>query len=64
MSIIEKVIQPLRVEQREIGHVEGRTEGCTEGRTESNMQWRHWLDRKARAEAEGEPFDEPPPDEG
>lgn len=63
MSIIEKVIQPLLDAQREIGHVEGRTEGHTEGRAESNMQWRHWLDRKARAEAEGKSFDEPPPDE-
>ena len=63
MSIIEKVMQPLLDAQREIGHVEGRSEGRTEGRAESNRQWRHWLDRKARAEAEGESFDEPPPDE-
>ena len=63
MSIIEKVIQPLLDAQREIGNVEGRTEGRTEGRAESNIQWRQWLDRKERAEAEGKSFDEPPPDE-
>ena len=72
MSIIEKVIQPLLTAQRQIGRtegrtegrVEGRTEGRTEGRAESNAQWRNWLDRKNRAEAEGKPFNEPPPDEG
>ncbi len=51
MSVIEKAIQPLLVAQRQLGRSEERT------------QWRDWLDRKARAEAEGKPFDEPPPDE-
>ena len=68
MSIIEKVIQPLLTAQRQIGRTEGRVEGHTEGRAEghaeSNAQWRNWLDRKNRAEAEGKPFNEPPPDEG
>ena len=59
MSIIEKVIQPLLNAQRQLGHTKGRTEGLTE----SNAQWRNWLDRKNRAEAEGRPFNEPPPDE-
>ena len=59
MSIIEKVIQPLLDAQREIGHVEGHAEG----HSESNTRWREWLERKAAAESEGKPFDEPPPDE-
>ena len=59
MSIIEKVIQPLLAAQRRLGHDEGHVEG----RTESNAQWRNWLDRKAKAEAEGKTFNEPPPDE-
>ena len=67
MSVIEKVIQPLLVAQRQLGRseglTEGRTEGFTEGRSEERTQWRDWLDRKARADAEGKPFDEPPPDE-
>ena len=67
MGIIEKLIQPLLNAQRELGHtegrIEGRTEGCTEGRIESNAQWRDWLNRKTKAEAEGKTFDEPPPDE-
>ena len=62
MSIIEKVIQPLLTAQRQLGHTEGRTEGRAEGHAESNAQWRNWLDRKNRAEAEGKPFNEPPPD--
>lgn len=58
MSIIEKVLQPLLNAQRELGRAEGRAEGLTE----VNSQWRLWLDRKTRAEAEGKPFNEPPPD--
>ena len=63
MSIIVKMIQPLLNAQREIGRTEGLTEGRTEGLTESNTRWRDWLDRKATAEAQGEDFNEPPPDE-
>ena len=55
MSILEKVLQPLLNAQRELGHAEGRTEG--------HAELRSWLDRKNRAEAEGKPFNEPPPDE-
>ena len=67
MSIIEKVIQPLLTAQRQLGHTEGHAEGHTEGhvegRTEERTEWRNWLDRRNRAEAEGKPFNEPPPDE-
>ncbi len=34
-----------------------------EGRAESNRAWREWLLRKAEAEAKGESFDEPNPEE-
>ena len=34
-----------------------------EGRDESNRAWREWLRRKTEAERNGEPFDEPSPDE-
>ena len=59
MSIIEKVFQPLLKAQWEMGHVEGRVEG----QTERDVAWREWLDRRAKAEAEGKPFNEPRPDE-
>ena len=34
-----------------------------EGRDERDRDWREWLRRKAEAERNGEPFDEPSPDE-
>ena len=51
VAIVAKLIQPLLKAQWEMGYAEGRAE------------WREWLDRKAKAEAEGKPFDELPPDE-
>ncbi len=32
-----------------------------EGRAEANREWEAWLQRKAKAENEGRPFDEPQP---
>ena len=32
-------------------------------REEERKEWREWLNRKARAERKGEPFDEPNPSE-
>ena len=37
--------------------------GRAEGRAEGDARWREWLNRKDEAEAQGLPFDEPPPDE-
>ena len=34
-----------------------------QARDEANRAWREWLRRKAEAERNGEPFDEPSPDE-
>ena len=39
-----------------------RAEGRAEGRDEERVQWRQWLERRNDAEAQGLPFDEPPPD--
>ena len=33
-----------------------------QGKADANQAWRGWLERKATAEREGRPFDEPPPD--
>ena len=41
----------------------GREEGRTEGLAEANRRWGEWLQRRNDAEAEGRPFDEPPPNE-
>jgi len=45
------------------GRAEGRQEGREEGRAESNAAWREWLSRMQAAQAAGEPFDEPAPDD-
>ena len=39
-----------------------RAEGYAEGRAEGHAIWRDWNARREKAEAKGEPFDEPPPD--
>ena len=46
---------------REEARYEGRLEGRGEGRFEADFKWRAWNDRRERAAASGEPFDEPPP---
>ncbi len=47
------------------GRQEGRQEGLKEGRTsgmrEQQERWLEWLERRQQAEANGQPFDEPPP---
>ena len=37
-------------------------QGRAEGAAAERQKWRGWLERKATAEREGRPFDEPPPD--
>ena len=48
---------------REEGIEEGREEGIAIGEERSNQRWREWVQRRDQAEARGEPFDEPQPDE-
>ena len=47
----------------EQGKAEGIAEGMAEGQEEERNQWRAWNKRRLEAEAEGKPFDEPPPGE-
>ena len=44
------------------GRSEGLAEGRSEGAADERQKWRGWLERKATAEREGLPFNEPPPD--
>ena len=53
-----------RMEGRKAGLAEGREEGRMEGRAESDAAWRAWNDRREKAAASGELFDEPPPSFG
>ena len=39
------------------------SKGEERGRAEANRKWKEWLERREAAEAEGRPFDEPPPSE-
>ena len=41
---------------------QGRVQGLTEGHAEERRKWVEWNQRRLDAEAEGVPFDEPPPE--
>ena len=58
-----KLVDPLREGLRAEGRVEGRAEGRIEGRAEAHSIWREWNRRRREAEARGEAFDEPEPDD-
>ena len=49
----QKLQERLKEKQRAKGRAEGRAEG--------HAIWRDWNVRREKAEANGEPFDEPPP---
>ena len=48
----QRLLEPLKERQR------------MEGRAESDAAWRAWNERREKAAASGEPFDEPPPSFG
>lgn len=50
-------------EGRAQGQAEGRAQGQAEAQAENNKAWREWLRRKTEAEANGQAFTEPAPDE-
>lgn len=64
--ITKKWLNPLKEQLREEGREQGRQQGREEGREQAaaklNAQWRDWIERRDAAAANGEPFDEPPPD--
>ncbi len=62
--IRQNLLEPLKERQRREGWEEGVEEGREEGRSESDVKWRAWNERRERAAADGEPFDEPPPSFG
>ena len=51
--------------QRQIAEAtqKGRAEGRAEAQSQRDAQWRAWNERRLDAEAKGEPFDEPIPDQ-
>ena len=53
----QNLLEPLKERQRR----EGMATGIAIGRSESDAEWRAWNERREKAAARGEPFDEPPP---
>ena len=45
------------------GLKQGLEQGLEQGHEEERREWRAWLERREDAQARGEPFDEPAPDE-
>ncbi len=58
-DMVNRFVTPVIEARRE----EGRVEGRAEGRAESDAARREWNRRRMVAEAQGEPFNEPPPGE-
>ena len=50
-------------EGRSEGIAEGKSEGIAEGSAQEREKWQNWNRRRLEAEAEGRPFNEPPPSE-
>ena len=64
MVLAERMAQRLRERKkrfREEMMAKGRAEGVAEGRADLAAEITAWNDRRLAAEANGEPFDEPPP---
>ena len=59
---VEEAVTVAVTEATAEGRAAGIAEGRAEGRTEINDMWRAWNARRMDAVANGEPFDEPPPD--
>ena len=61
MSLYHIITNRFTIPAIEKHRAEGREEGREEGQEQANQAWREWLRRREEAEAEGRPFDEPPP---
>ena len=60
--LVEPYLKARYFQGRSEGRSEGLAEGRAEGAADERRKWRGWLERRATAEREGRPFDEPPPD--
>ena len=59
--LTDKFLKPRIEKRRAEARAEGLAEGLTEGREEERREWTDWNRRRLEAEANGVPFDEPPP---
>ena len=61
---IKKLKEEGRQEGLEEGRQEGRHEGLREGQQAERQKWEAWYRRFLEAQANGQPFNEPPPPQG
>ena len=61
--IINRNVEAGRAAGVEEGIEKGIEKGIEQGMEKTDQEWRAWLARKADAESQGLPFDEPMPDE-
>ena len=50
-----------RYEEHIKGYIAGYIQGYIQGRNEKQQEWSAWNARRLQAAANGEPFNEPPP---
>ena len=59
--LANRMLKKAQQRAREQGREEGREEGLAKGAEATNNEWIAWNRRRLRTEANGQPFDEPPP---
>ena len=59
--LANRMLKKAQQRARVLGREEGREEGRVEGAEATNNKWITWNLRRLHAEANGQPFDEPPP---
>ena len=59
--LANRMLKKAQQRAREQGREEGRREAIEEGIEFANNRWIAWNHRRSHAEANGLPFDEPPP---
>ena len=62
LAVAEGINMVLGALMKRKARTEGHAKGRAEGRAEANKEWREWLRRKEESEANGQPFNEMPPD--
>ena len=63
MSLYQAMVNRFVIPVIEAHEARGRAEGRVEGRAERDAEWQAWNRRRMEAEAQGRPFNEPPPGE-
>ena len=64
VKLVEPAKERLREQGLEQGLERGREQGREQGLTQANAAWCDWNERRMKAEADGVPFTESPPDFG